>query len=122
MQAHTIVIPDHISKYVYQRLDGHLEKLEEYVVGLIEQEHQKQQAKLQLNSLLSEPKAAMDVEDVFIYTLVNFVEKQANAYLQSLEKQFYYREMRHAGEGRNLKPTVQTIKRSRPTLGCRNLQ
>ncbi|MGC9387329.1 MAG: hypothetical protein ACP5D0_10315 [Hydrogenovibrio sp.] len=55
MQVHTIELPDHVNDYVLQRLDGHLENLDEYVVSLIEEEHKKQQAKLELKALLSEP-------------------------------------------------------------------
>jgi len=57
MHSHTIELPDHISNYVNKSLDGHLEQFGDYVVRLIEEERGRQKAVVELQSILSDPKA-----------------------------------------------------------------
>ncbi|MDF1589756.1 MAG: hypothetical protein P1P93_11565 [Gammaproteobacteria bacterium] len=68
MHTHTIELPDHISRYVNKRLDGHLEQLGDYVTGLIEAECEKQKALIELQTILSAPKAnapsGLTLEDI----------------------------------------------------------
>lgn len=75
MQTHTIELPDHLSHYVNRRLDGHLENLGDYVVSLIEEEHQKQQAISELNAILSAPNATrssgLSMEDIKVKALAS---------------------------------------------------
>ncbi|MBE0494644.1 MAG: hypothetical protein IBX48_09950 [Thiomicrospira sp.] len=69
MHTHTIELPDHISRYVNKRLDGHLEQLGDYVASLIEAEREKQSALEELQGILSEPKAnipsGLSLEDIY---------------------------------------------------------
>jgi hypothetical protein len=56
MQAHTVQFPESLSQYLSERLNGHFEQLNDYLVGLVEQDKQNK-AVAELRDLLSDPLA-----------------------------------------------------------------
>lgn len=56
MQAHTVQFPESLSQYLSERLNGHFEQLNDYLVGLVEQDKQNKAA-AELRVLLSDPLA-----------------------------------------------------------------
>ncbi|MDR9499361.1 MAG: hypothetical protein RI556_09315 [Hydrogenovibrio sp.] len=57
MYKQTIELPDEIGDYLQQHLNGHPERLNDYLIELIEEARRKEKAVLALKSVLSDPKA-----------------------------------------------------------------
>jgi hypothetical protein len=67
MQAHTVQFPESLSQYLSERLNGHFEQLNDYLVGLVEQDkHNKAVAELRglLSDQLANEESDLSVDDI----------------------------------------------------------
>jgi hypothetical protein len=67
MQAHTVQFPESLSQYLSERLNGHFEQLNDYLVGLVEQDkHNKAVVELRglLSDQLANEESDLSVDDI----------------------------------------------------------